>query len=57
MELTASYTYQEHDSGGLVVDANFKASRAPVNKLNGALGFDSGDSSIDIFGDDISTEE
>jgi len=46
-----------HDSGGLVVDANFKASWAPVNKLNGALGFDSGDSSIDIFGDDISTEE
>merc|ERR1719505_491899 len=45
------------DSGGLVVDANFKASWAPVNKLNGALGFDSGNSSIDIFGDDISTEE
>merc|ERR1719187_33645 len=36
-------------SGGLVVDADLETSWAPVNKLDGAFGFDGGNCSIDIF--------
>ncbi len=32
------------DGGGLVVDADFEAGRAPVNKLDGALGLDGSNS-------------
>ncbi|TKS69142.1 hypothetical protein D9C73_003206 [Collichthys lucidus] len=42
-------------SGWLVVDANLETSGAPVHKLDGALGFDGGDGSIDIFGHHITT--
>ncbi len=44
------------DNGrGLVVDTALEASRAPIDKLNGTLGLDSGNSSVDILGDDITT--
>ncbi len=46
-----------HHSGGLVVDANLEASGTPVHKLDGALGLDSGNSSIDILGDNITPVE
>ena len=46
------------DHGGrLVVDANLESSGAPVNKLDGPLGLDSGNGSIDILGDNVSTVE
>jgi hypothetical protein len=37
----------------LVVDANFEASRAPVNELDGPLGLDGGDGGVDVFGHDV----
>jgi len=41
------------DGGGLVVDTALEASGAPVDELDGTLGLDGGDSSVDILGDDI----
>jgi len=43
------------NSGWLVVDADLESSGTPVNKLDGALGLDGGDGSVDILGDDVST--
>ena len=42
-------------SRGLVVDANLEASGTPVHKLDGALGLDGSNGSIDVLGHDIST--
>jgi len=39
----------------LIVDTAFEASWAPVDELNGSLGFDCGNWGIDVFGDDISS--
>jgi len=44
-----------NNGGGLVVDTNFESSGAPINELDGSLGFDGSDSSINIFGDNISS--
>jgi len=44
-----------NNSRWLVVDANLEASGAPVDKLDGPLGLDGGDGSIDILGDNITT--
>ena len=44
-----------NNSRGLVVDSNLETSRTPVNKLDGTLGLDGGNSSIDILGYDITT--
>lgn len=41
----------------LVADAELEAGRAPVDELNGALGLDDGDSSVDVLGDDVTTVE
>lgn len=41
------------NSWRLRINSNFEPSWAPVNKLNGSPGFYGGNSSIDIFGDDI----
>merc|ERR1711973_641200 len=46
-----------NNSWWLVVDSNLETSRTPVHKLNGALGLDSGNGSIDILGDNISSEQ
>ena len=43
------------DSGGLVVDATFETSGAPVHELDGTFGLDGGDGGVDVFGDDITT--
>ncbi len=43
------------NGGGLVVDTTFEASGAPVNKLDGTLGLDGGNSGINILGDNVST--
>merc|ERR1719162_969645 len=43
------------NGGGLVVDTALEAGGAPVDELDGALGLDGGDSSVDILGDDITT--
>jgi hypothetical protein len=43
------------DGRGLVVDSAFEASRAPVNELNGSLGLDGGNGSVDILRDNITT--
>ena len=40
---------------GLVVDSALEASGAPVDELDGPLGLDGSDSSVDIFRDDITT--
>jgi len=44
-----------NDGGRLIVDTNFESSRAPVNELNGSLGLDGSNGSIDVFGDDITS--
>jgi len=43
------------NGGGLVVDTAFETSGAPVNELDGSLGFDGGNGGIDVFGDDITS--
>ena len=44
------------DNGGwLVVDANLEASWTPVDELDGPLGLDGGDGSVDVLGYNIST--
>ncbi|GER37418.1 P-loop containing nucleoside triphosphatehydrolases superfamily protein, partial [Striga asiatica] len=47
-------TTRDH-SWWLVVDAALESSRAPVDKLNGAFGFDSGHSCINILWDHITS--
>ena len=42
-----------HHSGRLVINANFEASGAPIHKLDGMLGLDGGNGSIDIIGKHI----
>merc|ERR1711912_206733 len=44
-----------HDSRWLVVDTTLEAGRAPVDELDGALGLDGSDGSVDILGDDVAT--
>ena len=44
-----------HDGGRLVVDADLEASGAPVDELDGSLGLDGGNGSIDVLGDDVSS--
>merc|ERR1719273_416428 len=39
----------------LVIDTNFEASGTPIHKLDGTLGLDGGDSSIDILGDNVAS--
>merc|ERR1712032_528508 len=41
------------DGGRLVVDSNLEASGTPVHKLDGPLGLDGGDGSVDILGDHV----
>ena len=41
------------DGRRLVVDANLEAGRAPVDKLDRALGLDRGDGGVDVLGDDV----
>merc|ERR1719273_2341919 len=44
-----------HNSRRLVVDTNLETSGTPVDKLDGALGLDGGNGSIDILGDNITS--
>lgn len=44
-----------HDGGRLVVDTALETSGAPVDELNGPLGLDSGNSSVDVLGYNVST--
>ena len=41
----------------LIADTEFEAGRTPVNELDGALGLDDADGSVDVLGDDITTVE
>jgi len=41
--------------GWLIVDSDLESSWAPIDELNGSLGFNGGNSGIDVFGDDISS--
>ena len=43
--------------GSLIADAELETGRAPVDELDGALGFDDADSSVDVLGDDVATVE
>jgi hypothetical protein len=43
------------DGGGLIVNSYFESGWAPVDELDGSLGFDGGNGSIDVFGDNISS--
>ena len=43
------------DSGWLVVDTSLETSWAPVDELDGSLGLDGGNGSVDILGDDVSS--
>merc|ERR1719456_948049 len=44
-----------HNGWGLVVDTALESSGAPVDELDGSLGLDGGDGSVDILGDDITS--
>merc|ERR1719414_2344710 len=46
-----------HHSGRLIVNANLKASGAPVHKLDASLGLDGGDGSVDVLGDHVAPVE
>lgn len=41
------------DSRGLVVDANLEATRGPVDELDGALGLDGGNGSVNVLRDNV----
>ena len=43
------------DGGGLIVDADLESGGAPVDELDGALGLDGGNGSVDVLGDDVTT--
>jgi len=43
------------DSGRLIVDTSLETSRAPIDELDGSLGLDGSNSSIDILRDDITS--
>jgi len=43
------------DSWWLVVDTTLETSWAPVDELDGSLGLDGGDGSVDVLGDDITS--
>jgi len=43
------------DGGRLVVDTALEASGAPVDELDGSLGLDGGNGSVDILGDDVTS--
>merc|ERR1711935_246905 len=45
------------DRGALVVDADLETSWAPIDKLDGSLGFDVCNGGIDVLGDNITTVE
>ena len=42
-----------NDGGWLVVDTDLETSWAPVDELDGALGLDGGNGSVDVLGDDV----
>ena len=44
-----------HELGRLVADANLEPGRAPVDKLDGALGLDAGHSTVNLLGDHVAT--
>merc|ERR1712196_586825 len=44
-----------HHGRWLVVDATLEASRGPIHELDGTLGLDGSNSSVDVLGHDIST--
>merc|ERR1719263_2298795 len=44
-----------HNGRGLVVDTALESGGAPVDELDGSLGLDGGDGSVDILGDDITS--
>ena len=43
------------DGGRLIVDSDLEASGAPVDELDGPLGLDGGNGSVDILGDDVTS--
>jgi len=43
------------NSWWLIVDTTFETSWAPVNELNGSLGLDGGNGSVDVLGDNITS--
>ena len=43
------------DGGWLVVDADLEPGGTPVDELDGPLGLDGGDGSVDVLGDDVTT--
>jgi len=44
-----------NNSWWLVVDTALEASWAPVNELDGSLGLDGGNGSVDVLGDDVTS--
>ena len=44
-----------HNSGWLVVDADLETSWTPIDKLDGSLGLDGGNSGVDVLGDDVTS--
>jgi hypothetical protein len=44
-----------YNGRGLVVDTTLETSRGPVNELNGSLGLDGSNGSVDVLGYNISS--
>lgn len=44
-----------NDGGGLIVNTDLETSGAPVDELDGSLGLDGGNGSVDILGDDVTS--
>ena len=53
--LHASKISSGNNSGGLVVDTTLEPGGAPIHELDGPLGLDGGNGSVDILGHDVST--
>ena len=54
--LDAGKITTRNDSRRLVVDAALEAGWAPIDELNGSLGLDAGDSTVDILRDNVTSE-
>jgi len=39
----------------LIVDSDFESGGAPIDELDGSFGFNGGNGSVNIFGDDVSS--
>jgi len=44
-----------NNGGGLIVDTNLETGGAPINELDGSLGLDGGNGSVNVLGDNVTS--